>query len=67
MLNSEDNLHVFEKIVYGEDHVFDWNVSRKYFLLFILINGVQHFFYSYKNELISKEELDAYPGPPQSC
>ena len=58
MLNSGDSLSVFEKIVYGDNHVVDKETSQKYCLLFIVINGLQHFFYSYKNELMSKEELD---------
>jgi hypothetical protein len=63
MLSAKENLIAFEKMVYGPDHKPDEEQSRNFFLLFLMLNGLQHFFSTYKNGLISYGDLVNYAYP----
>ena len=57
VLSGSENLRAFEAIVYGSRKRTDVDTARKYFLIFIIINHLQHFFLAYKSKLISTSEL----------
>jgi hypothetical protein len=63
MLSDRENLIAFEKLVYGADHEPDEAQSRDFFLLFLMLNGLQHFFFTYKHGLISYGDLVNYAYP----
>lgn len=66
VLSHEENIAAFEQIVYGDDFKPNNRTSRKYFFLFIMINGMQHLFFAYKNGIISKQELLYHAKPTAS-
>jgi len=57
-LSSPDSLEQFEKIVYGDAYNASSQDIRRRFLIFMVLNRVQHYFFGFQNNLIDRAEYE---------
>ncbi len=59
-IHSDTALKSHEEIVYGEGVTVNLDLARKYFVIFSMLNQIQHLFIAINHRILTRAEFDTY-------